>query len=197
MDFDSSSQARSWLFDSSTLMQCRQKALNEKPKATARSSHRVRHFASGFHRRHEDTEENLDPPHVSSLDPSSSSTLSVQEQEMLVRFHAQQITQLVGPSAIFKGLVRNSTVLATAIMIFRRFYMSNSVLDFPPRRLAVAAVYLGSKIEEQRVEVSIMVEADSANESESYFSIFGFDHSNLFESVDEHSCQDVSAVWLP
>ena len=163
MDFDNSSQARSWLFDSSTLRQCRQKAVEEARKTTtARDSvSRVRQFASGFHRRHVAMEENLDPPNVSSLDISTQrNTLSVKEQELMVRFHAHQISQLVGPTAVLPGLVRSSTILATAIMLFRRFYMSNSVLDFPPRKIAVAAAFLASKVEEHRVEVSIMVKAE-------------------------------------
>lgn len=154
MDFDTSSQARSWLFDSSTLVQCRQKALTEQPKGSNGGA-RVRSFASGFHSRHAGTEENLDPPHANRN--MISSALSVEEQEMLVRYHAQQIGQLIGPVAVVRGLVRNSTVQATAIMLFRRFYISNSVLHFEPRRLAVASAYLASKIEEQRVEVSVMV----------------------------------------
>jgi hypothetical protein len=153
MDFDSSSQARSWLFDETTLAQCRQKALAEKPKATARNSvERVRRFASGFHRRHAGTDENLDPPRHSRQ--VKLSVLSAEEQELLISFHAQQISQLVGPTAVlFPGLVRSHTVLATAIMLFRRFYLSNTVLDFEPRRLSVAAAYLAAKVEEQRVEV--------------------------------------------
>lgn len=161
MDFERSSQARSWLFDSSTLLQCREKALTDKPKGS--SSLRVRRFASGFHRRHAGTAENVDPPHTN-RQVSSSSALMVEEQEMLVRFHAMQITQLIGPMAILNGLVRNSAILATAVMLFRRFYMSNSVLDYEPRRIAVAAAYLASKVGEQRVEVSIMVtEKNSTN----------------------------------
>ena len=152
MDFERSSQARSWLFDSSTLLQCREKALTDKPKGSS-SLDRVRRFASGFHRRHAGTAENVDPPHTN-RQVSSSSALTVEEQEMLVRFHAMQITQLIGPMAMLNGLVRNSAILATAVMLFRRFYMSNSVLDYEPRRIAVAAAYLASKVGEQRVEVS-------------------------------------------
>jgi hypothetical protein len=156
MDFENSSQARSWLFDNVTLMQCRQKALTERPKGSS-SLDRVRRFASGYHRRHADTAENFDPPHTNRR--VSSESLTAEEQEMLVRFHAKQITQLIGPMAVLNGLVRNSTILATAIMLFRRFYVSNSVLDYEPRRVAVAAAYLASKVEEQRVEVRhIMVD---------------------------------------
>jgi hypothetical protein len=107
---------------------------------------------------------------------SSPLSLSVEEQETLVPFHAPQISQLVGPAAIFSGLVRNSTVLATAIMIFRRFYLSNSVLDFSPRRLAVAVAYLGSKLEDQRVELDLLERATavierqvSSGKRETYF----------------------------
>ena len=182
MDFDYSSQARSWLFDLSTLRQCRQKAVTEAPKTTTGrgSVARVRQFASGFHRRHIAMEENLDPPNVSSLDISTQrNSLSVKEQELMVRFHAHQISQLVGPTAVLAGLVRSSTILATAIMIFRRFYMSNSLLDFPPQKMAVAAAFLATKVEENRIEVSIMVKIFPSPR----FNLA----SNIFVYVDVHT----------
>lgn len=171
MDFDHSTQARSWLFDSLTLTQCRQKALQEKPTVTGSSRvARVRKFASGFHTRHAYEERvhlraDFDPP-VDSFSMGDAyfcpetcirqaSSLSVQEQETLVRFHAHQLSMLVGPYAVFQGLVRSPSVLATAIVFFRRFYMSNSVLDFEPRKIAVAAAFLASKVEESIIEVSL------------------------------------------
>ena len=172
MDFDRSTQARSWLFDSHTLLQCRQKALDDQPTATGTSSvARVRKFASGFHSRHADaarlhSRADFDPPidtscsiGETSLCPEPlirrTSLLSVQEQETLVRFHAHQLSMLVGPYAVFQGLVRSPSVLATAIVFFRRFYMSNSVLDFEPRKIAVAAAFLASKVEDSIIEVSL------------------------------------------
>jgi cyclin H len=170
MDFDHSTQARSWLFDSRTLAQCRQKALDEQPTASGSSSvARVRKFASGFHSRHADAERvhsraDFDPPVDSfsigeaSLCPEAcilgASSLSVQEQETLVRFHAHQLSMLVGPNAVFQGLVRSPSVLATAIILLRRFYMSNCILHFEPRKIAVAAAFLASKVEESIIEVS-------------------------------------------
>ena len=85
---------------------------------------------------------------------SSLRLLDAREQDTLVRFHAHQITMLIGPHAILPGLVRSHSVLSTAIMYFRRFYLSNSMMDFAPRRMAVAAAFLASKVEESRVEVS-------------------------------------------
>jgi len=61
---------------------------------------------------------------------------------------------LVGPHAILPSLVRSPEILATAVMFFRRFYLSNSVLDFAPRKIAVAAAFLAAKVEDQKVEVS-------------------------------------------
>jgi cyclin H len=61
---------------------------------------------------------------------------------------------LIGPQAILPSLVRSPTVLATAITFFRRFFLSNSILDFTPRRMAVAAAFLAAKVEDQKVEVS-------------------------------------------
>jgi Cyclin, N-terminal domain len=173
MDFDRSTQARSWLFDSITLLQCRQEAVDDQPTATETTRvARVRKFASGFHNsRHADdslehSRADFDPPVHSSCSTGESSLffesilrrkspLSVQEQETLVRFHAHLLTMLVGPYAVFQGLVRSPSVLATAIVFFRRFYMSNSVLDFEPRKIAVAAAFLASKVEDSIIEVSL------------------------------------------
>jgi hypothetical protein len=84
---------------------------------------------------------------------SSRSSLLVSEQEALVRFHAQQISSLVGPDAMLPELRSNRTALSTAITLFRRFFLSNSVTEFCPRQLSVAAAFLGAKLEESKIEV--------------------------------------------
>jgi hypothetical protein len=72
--------------------------------------------------------------------------LSVQDEECIVRFHAHLISFLVGPNALFAEMKRDSVFVATAILLFRRFYLSNSVIDFDPRKIAVASVFLAGKI---------------------------------------------------
>lgn len=168
MDFDRSTQARSWIFDHGSLSSCRKTAVSGRSLAKrVDGTVKVRKGASGYARRHageslkDSSSESSESPQSAPLDPCTifpqfwaQAALTSKEQDVLVRFHAHQITMLIGPDAILPQLVRPPTVLATAIMFFRRFYLSNSVLDFAPRRLAVAAAFLASKVEEQRVEVS-------------------------------------------
>jgi hypothetical protein len=167
MNFDSSTQARSWVFDEDTLAQCREKVISERSTARkADGSSKVRKFASGYHHCHDEdikTYSTTNSPQSPSSGPCdlfealwAGSTLSSNEQDVLVRFHAHQLTMLIGPAAILPSLVRSPTVLATAIVLLRRFYLSNSVLDFKPRKMAVAAAFLAAKIEEQKVEVSCL-----------------------------------------
>ena len=155
MDFRHSTQARSWTFNTQTLAACRQKALQVHDGSNDSLSCRARKFASGFHRRFRSSEA------VRSKDDSARSVeepftaLSVSDQESVLRFHAQQIQSLVGPTAILPELRKSETVLSTAVTFFRRFFLSNSVTEIHPRTIAVASAFLASKVEEERVEVSI------------------------------------------
>ena len=50
-------------------------------------------------------------------------------------------------------------MLSTAIMLFRRFYLSNSVIDFHPRNIAAASALLSAKVDcERNVDVSTLRE---------------------------------------
>jgi hypothetical protein len=84
--------------------------------------------------------------------------LTPHDQDVLVHFHAHQIQRLLGPNAIFPQLQRSASVLSTAIMLFRRFYLSNSVIDFHPRNMAVASALLAVKVDcENKLEVSALL----------------------------------------
>ena len=117
---------------------------------------RVRKFASGFDRRfrsNHETGTKSEKRHHEEEQESLPPTLSLEEQEVVLRFHANQICKLVGPAALFPELRRSPKVVSTAIMLFRRFYLSNSVLDFDCRHAATAAALLSCKVEEERVQV--------------------------------------------
>lgn len=155
MSFEQSTQCKSWMFSEKSLKLCREKAACETIVARKQNGEvRVRKYASGF--KPTSIKSVQSPRSVQLihdfLPPSPS--LSSDEQDILVRFHAHQISMLVGPDAILPCLIRSETVFSTSIMIFRRFYLSNSVLDFPPRAMAVASCFLASKLEENRIEVS-------------------------------------------
>jgi hypothetical protein len=158
------------MFDGESLLRCRQQAVVA--QATGKSGcvkPRVRKFASGFQQR-DDISEKADSksiltPQINksnnlefqpALHDLSTPQLSSTDQEILVHFHAHQIQRLIGPNAIFLELKRSASALSTAIMVFRRFYLSNSVIDFHPRNIAVASALLAVKVpgvDECRLEV--------------------------------------------
>ena len=150
MDFDRSTQATSWIFDTSSLAACKEKAASTEDVQDAHrkgTRPKARKFASGFHQSFDgnsSTPTNTLPPNM----------ISTEDQEALVQFHAHQIQTLIGPSAILVELRTNVTALATAVTFFRRFYLSNSVLSFNPRKVAAACAFFAAKVEDQKIEVS-------------------------------------------
>jgi len=154
MSFDRSTQSKSWVFTEKNLRRCREKATNERLVSRNQNGEvRVRNFASGFRSSGAFSIQNPLPVQLENKEIQSNLLLSSQEQDTLVRFHANQISMLVGPDAILSTLVRSETVYATSIMIFRRFFLSNSVLDFSPRKMATASCFLASKLEESRLDI--------------------------------------------
>jgi len=49
-------------------------------------------------------------------------------------------------------------VSATALMYFKRFYLNNSVMDYSPRNIYMACLWLATKVEEFNVSISQFVE---------------------------------------
>jgi cyclin H len=171
-DYPESSQANKWLFKSpSELEICRSKA-NLKARAflAARSSQQtnstdagerdspiastpppVEHFGSGFSKRLE----TLEAKHQTNSHEAANSLagqtghefLTVSDEQTLVRFYASKLPSLIGPAATVPRLRRESKVTATAALLFRRFFLSNSVMLFDPKALMVAAAFLASKVQ--------------------------------------------------
>lgn len=166
MDFERSTQAKSWLFNEESLATCRAKAVIFRPDSNQRTK-KARKFASGFHK--------SDIAAGSRETGISSFSLNVQEQECMIHFHAHHIQTLVGPAAVLDDLRTSVTVLSTAITYFRRFYLSNSVLEFNPRKMAVACAFFAAKVEEEKVEVSThfrwFIESFTSESGEQFFPI--------------------------
>mmetsp|Transcript_27679 Transcript_27679/g.60953 ORF Transcript_27679/g.60953 Transcript_27679/m.60953 type:complete len:511 (+) Transcript_27679:96-1628(+) len=146
VDFEMSSQAKFWMFDEAALLECREKACNNisSQSRAARGKPRVRKFACGYNGRKATkstaTTHNEKPPKF-----DLPTTMTPEDQETLIHFHAHQIQKLIGPNAIFPLLQTRGSVLSTAIMLFRKFYLSNSVIDFHPRNIAAASALLAVK----------------------------------------------------
>jgi len=152
-DFKRTTQARSWLFDDISLQRCKQLAVRVDLSSKGSSNTvgpvgHARKFASGFHRRNHFSEDVTRQAHAEYL--------TVGEQEQIIRFHSQQIKHLVGPDAILHELRTSETVLFTAITFFRRFFLSNSVAEIHPRRIAAACAFFASKVEEECIRVSLL-----------------------------------------
>jgi len=160
LDFDMSSQSKCWMYDEASLNECREQACDNNntqqhsTRGTGRGSPRVRKFACGYYNRKKSASTTTTTTTTATLsDPSC--TISQHDQEILVHFHAHQIQKLIGPNAVFPLLKRGSSVLSTAIMLFRKFYLSNSVIEFHPRNIAAASALLAVKTDcERNIPVS-------------------------------------------
>jgi hypothetical protein len=153
MNFEKSTQAQYWMYNETSLVECRTAACEIQstvPKTPGSGAAvRARKHASGYIKNRRDVIR-----HNSSLPCSRTSRMSPDDQETLVQFHAHQIQRLVGPNAVLHELRRSVSALSTAIMLFRRFYLSNSVIDFHPRNIAAASALLSVKVEcEKDLEV--------------------------------------------
>eukprot|EP00934_Nitzschia_sp_Nitz4_P009046 Nitzschia sp. Nitz4//scaffold156_size52432//23037//24550//NITZ4_006826-RA/size52432-snap-gene-0.11-mRNA-1//1//CDS//3329537412//9036//frame0 len=165
MEFERSTQAQSWMFSGESLRQCKERSstvLSIANPTSTTAKPKVRKFACGFQqRRSRQQHEGISSRSSDSLSSSHGSIkMTTSDQDILVHFHSHQIQRLVGPNAIFPELRRSTSVLSTAIMLFRRFYLSNSVVDFHPRNIAAASALLAVKVDcERRLEIGILSHA--------------------------------------
>ena len=184
LDFEMSSQAKCWMYDASSLNECREQACDSNntqqysTRGTGRGSPRVRKFACGYYNRRKSAATNTANT-TPTTDPSST-TISQHDQETLVHFHAHQIQKLIGPNAVFPLLKRGSSVLSTAIMLFKKFYLSNSVIDFHPRNIAAASALLAVKTDcERNIPVSSLTSFIIIHHT-AYRSIHTYTYSTVF-----------------
>jgi cyclin H len=84
--------------------------------------------------------------------------LNPSEEQLLVSFYVSRLPTLIGPLAQVSRLRRESKVPATAAILLRRFYLSNSVMMFDPKAIMVAAAFLASKVEDSMTDVRYLEE---------------------------------------
>jgi hypothetical protein len=109
----------------------------------------VEWFASGYNQRVTDgtctelelTSEstNAGPWEDKAAKEGSNAFLTPQEEAVLITFYVTRLPSLMGPSAQVPRLRRESKVTATAALLMRRFYLSNSVMLHDPKAVMVAA----------------------------------------------------------
>ena len=82
--------------------------------------------------------------------------ITPQQEMILIDFYGSKISSMIGPNAEIKRLRRESKVVATAAVLYRRFYLSNSVLLYDPKIIMVAATFLACKIEDVTADIRYM-----------------------------------------
>ena len=165
-----SSQLKSWLFTPESLDLCRSRANREGRKwltkvATSEEGSNggniseetklthVSCFARNFQSEQDKDED--DGPWQS---PSSNPYLNPDEEANLVSFYVSKLPSLIGPQAQVPRLRRESKVPATAALLLRRFYLSNSVMVYDPKAVMVASAFLAAKVEDAMTEIKYLEE---------------------------------------
>ena len=162
-DFNESSQLREWMFTSETLKKCRAKA-NLKAReylAAAQASgngdaksqvNPVFTIARGFTKQQQEEAQKDDDPTKQGPWKTASDHpfLTPEEEAILVTNFVMRVPLLVGPKALLAPGLRNCDikVTATAAMLLRRFYLSNSVMLHDPKTVMIAAGFAACKIED-------------------------------------------------
>ncbi|KAF0713847.1 hypothetical protein AaE_011695 [Aphanomyces astaci] len=63
------------------------------------------------------------------------------------------------PSSSCFSLTRSSTAQAAAVLLFKRFYLSNSIMEFHPKYIGATCIYVAGKVEEQYISVETLVKS--------------------------------------
>lgn len=140
---DESAAAETSELSSATAQQQATSAAAAQPKLLP-----VQRFAAGYATRQvsgihnessdESESENDEKYWTSSPDRGSQPLLSSDDEQLLIQFYSGKINYLIGPKADVPRLRRDVKVAATASLLFRRFYMSNSVMMYDPKAIMVA-----------------------------------------------------------
>jgi len=174
---ESSSQVKSWLYPDNLLNECREKAnrlarialtqrnqtlISDEASPETNESHLqnkvlpVQSFASGYALKSlKDVAKEEKPVGIEDewKTQSGNPLLSAEEEQLLVQFYASKFPSLIGPNATLPKLRRDVKVSSTAALLFRRFFLSNSVMMYDPKKIMVASAFLSSKVEDAMMDV--------------------------------------------
>jgi cyclin H len=161
-DYGSSTQAKDWMFTPEDLQKCRRRSNLEARKylydnndadTSNSSAVPLSKFACGFRKRREKGQEDNMDIEAPALSPQGHPYIEPDEEALLVAFYAAKIPSLVGPLAQNQYLRREVKVTATAALLFRRFFLSNSVMLHDPKHILVAAAFMATKVEDSMTQV--------------------------------------------
>lgn len=95
----------------------------------------------------QESDENYGPSHASKS-RGNNPLLTPSDEASLISFYCSKIPLLIGPNATLPRCKRDAKVAATACLLFRRFYLSNSVMMHDPKSMLAAAAFLATKVED-------------------------------------------------
>ena len=165
-----SSQLKAWLFSQVDLDLCRTRAnrvarkhissIQKRNKETAEDNGNsgkspvddplIEFFARDFaKKKNAFLEEEEGPMQTEELNDY----LIPSEEALLVSFYTSKLPSLIGPQAQLPRLRRESKIPATAALLMKRFYLSNSVMVHDPKTIMVSAAFLASKVEDAMTDV--------------------------------------------
>ena len=135
---------------------------NPEPVSNQNISIPVEDFACGWSRRIKSGDEPVFSTDSSSAGPLESPSghpyLTPAEEATLVSFYVSKLPSLIGPTAQIPRLRRESKVTATAALLLRRFFLSNSVMLYDPKCIMTAAAFLGAKVEDAMTDIRYLEE---------------------------------------
>ncbi|KAI9915984.1 hypothetical protein PsorP6_008403 [Peronosclerospora sorghi] len=143
---------------------------SQKPEATAaRSTRKARSFAALLPRSSTAVRDDFDWNDEVNIDLSTQEEeekksnlqqtpplelLSSEQESVLREFYEEKIQE----SCSAQFLRTSDKVKCCALMLFKRFYLSNSVMEFHPKYLVPTAIYVAGKVEEQYMSVDTVAD---------------------------------------
>lgn len=79
--------------------------------------------------------------------------LTMEEERTLVSFYAAKVQESC--SSLFRT---SDKVKCCAVMLYKRFYLSNSVMCFHPKYIVPTVIYVAGKVEEEFINVDTIAE---------------------------------------
>lgn len=94
----------------------------------------------------DESDPNYGPTQTSGSKPNP--LLTPTDEALLISFYCSKIPLLIGPHAMIPRCRRDAKVVSTACLLFRRFYLSNSVMMHDPKSMLAASAFLATKVED-------------------------------------------------
>jgi cyclin H len=160
MDLFAESTHRHWIFSEEELAAVRSKCRDFALGALLTGDRTPRFFACKEAKSGEGVG-GLSVPNVTSVADLRSKAPSIEEEEIWKQYQLFKMQQF----CVMLKLTKK--VMASALVFFKRFYLSNSVLEQDTSKMMLTAIYLSAKIEEEVCDVDFIVRTLELDTNES------------------------------